>query len=130
MATDTSRISALHFEHQLWTNELRFFEDEINIYEGYLSDLVTHSNDKEMLAKLEHFQNQFIRQKEVIDHMRHDIREHEHAISHFAEANPSYSTSDEVRFEDHDDLRDRMDQFKRIYSDLKKEFYQFMRKWM
>jgi hypothetical protein len=130
MATENVMLTDLHFEHRLWETELNFYADEIAIYENRLSDLVTGNRGKDILPQLEQFQNQFIRQKEVIDHMRHDIREHEHAISHFAEANPRYSTSDEVRFEDHDDLRERMDQFKKIYAELKKDFYQFMRKWL
>jgi hypothetical protein len=122
MATDTSRISALHFEHQLWTNELRFFEDEINIYEGYLSDLVTHSNDKEMLAKLEHFQNQFIRQKEVLDELHSDIHKHEQHLSRLLQ---DQRVSDAGDDEKHKTMAERIDRFKAIYADLKQNFLKF-----
>jgi hypothetical protein len=122
MATPTSRASALHFEHQLWTNELRFFEDEINIYEGYLGDLVTQSNDKEMLAKLEHFQNQFIRQKEVLDELNSDIHKHEQHLSLLLQDDQD---SNDVDDEQHQEMSERIDRFKTIYSELKQNFLKF-----
>jgi len=122
MATDTSRISALHFEHQLWTNELRFFEDEINIYEGYLGDLVTQSNDKEMLAKLEHYQNQFIRQKEVLDGLNSDIHKHEQHLSQLLQDQRDSNAGDD---EKHQAMAERIDRFKAIYGELKQNFLRF-----
>lgn len=120
-------IEQLHFEHQVWSKELSFFADEINIYENRLGTLVSGSSDKEMLAGLEHFQNQFIRQKEVIDQLDRNIRVHEKHLSDLASKDMESSPSDSGI---HDTMREEMNQFRKIYSELKTEFFKFMGKWM
>ncbi len=128
MLIEKRPIDQLHFEHRLWTNEVDFVKDEITIYEHRLEELVLRNDDKEMLAQLEHFQNQFIREKEVIDALLSDIKKHEQTIS--KEAREQGSEREQVFHSDHDDLRERMESFRSIYGDLKKEFYRFMAKWM
>ena len=117
----------LHFEHQVWSKELSFFADEIKIYENRLSDLVSGSNNKEMLAGLEHFQNQFIRQKEVLDQLDRNIRVHEQHLAGLAAKNMESAPSDSGVQET---MREEMNQFRKIYSELKTEFFKFMGKWM
>lgn len=119
-------LSDLHFEHRLWTNELSFFSDELRIYEKRLGVLIQRPLDKGTLSELEQFQNQFIRHKEVIEELNHDIREYEHSLSEYAEEHPI--AVDHVYFRDHDGLRDRMNQFKQIYQNLKDRFMTFLQK--
>jgi len=33
-------IDELHFEHKLWTSKMRFYMDELSIFENHLSELV------------------------------------------------------------------------------------------
>ena len=40
------------------------------------------------MAELEHFQNQYIRQREVIDVLRHDIKQHENFLEKEAKEHP------------------------------------------
>lgn len=121
-------ISDLHFENQIWMNELGFFKDELQIFESRLGELVVKYTDKEFLARLEHFQNQFIRQKEVHDELMHRIKKHEAALSQFAAEQPT--AINHVKFRDHPGLRDSMKQFRKIYSELKEEFIEFMAAFM
>lgn len=121
-------LSDLHFEHKLWINQLSFCQDELAIYERRLGELVIKYTDTDVLARLEQFQNQFIRQKEVIDQLMHDVNKHEQELSQFATEHPI--AIDHVHFKDHTELRDRMDRFNDIYADLKKDFMQYLRKWM
>ena len=121
-------LTDLHFEHKLWNNELSFFADETVIYEHRLEELVRQPHEREMLPQLEHFQNQFIRQKEVIDTLQHDINAYEHRLTLHAEANRE--STEELFFKDHTELRERMESFRSIYTDLKKRFLQFMERWM
>jgi len=113
-------LSDLHFEHKLWINQLAFCQDELVIYERRLGELVNKYTDTDVLAKLEQFQNQFIRQKEVIDQLLHAVNGHEQELSRYAAEHPV--AIDHVHFKDHAGLRDRMDSFNDIYADLKKNF--------
>ena len=118
-------VSPHHFEHTLWMNELKFFEDEVNIYEHQLEKLVNR-NDKVMLASLEQFQNKFIRQKEVLDELKHEIKVHEQKLGWAMQNNP-------VRAKEfgnhHDEMRDKMETFKKIFAGLKVNFYKFLKKY-
>lgn len=126
--TPTSNVQAIqsqHFEHKIWMNELNFFEDEVKIYEHQLEELVKKDN-REMMPQLEHFQNSFIRQKEVLDQLKHDIHEHERKIAGIL-ANVT-NLSDQVK-QDHEDARDQVETFKKIFNELKGEYLQFLRKY-
>lgn len=119
-------IAQLHFEHQIWRKELAFFEDELKSFENRLGELVVASHDHDMLAGLEQFQNQFIRQKEVIDQLDRDIRVHEQHLSKLALKDMEAAPSDNGL---HDRMREDMNQFRKIYGELKTEFFKFMATW-
>ena len=77
MVLSDEGLQVIHFEHRLWVNELNFFADELNIYEQQLGALATKYDKRGAMQELEQFQNQFIRQKEVLDTLQHDIHIHE-----------------------------------------------------
>ena len=122
MVTEKNDVQTLHFEHRLWSNELSFFYDEIAIFEHRLEELAQNYGERDTLAGVEHFQNQFIRQKEVLDQIRHDIGVHEQHLTRLAQANEKISNLDE---EKHAKMKDSMDIFRKIYQELKQEFYRF-----
>ena len=125
--TKVVHLSDLHFEHKLWLNELRFATDELKIYEHYLEDLVLRKSDKEMLAQLEQYQNQFIREKEIIDILNHDIQKHEKILVEFAQKHPK--SFDSYDLEDHNGLRENLERFRKIFNELKVNFFKFMSNW-
>jgi len=120
----TKHIDELHFEHRVWLNNLKFCKEEITIFEHRLEELVQRNTGKELLAELEHFQNQYIREKEVIDELRHDIKQHENFLEKESVEKPV--AIDHRAFGDHAELRDRMETFERLYDELKQEF----RRWL
>lgn len=128
MTTVKKSIDTLHFEHRLWINELKFAKDELTIYERRLEELVKKSDNKELMTNLERFQNKFILQKEKVHDLMTDIQRHEVRLSDFAAAHRD--GDDELVFTDHDQIRKRMDVFREISSELKKDFYEFMRNWI
>lgn len=121
-------ISDLHFELNLWLNELKFYKDEIKIFNRRLEDIVNRNTDQEVMRQLEHFQNQYIRQIEVIDELRHEVKQHENILEQEVIDNPI--DVDHRYFEDHTELRDQAVQFKKIYAELKAEYMRFLTKWM
>ena len=121
-------IGDLHFELNLWLNEFKFYKDEIAIFNHRLEDIVSRNTGMEVMQELEHFQNQYIRQIEVIDELRHEVKQHENALEREALANPT--AIDHVLFDDQTELREQVEQFKKIYNELKGEFMRFLSKWM
>lgn len=123
MSTVKVDVENLHLEHRLWQNELSFFADQLKIFEHHLERLVSKKNDRDVLANLEHFQNQFIRQKEVLDQLQHDIKVHDQEMGRMLQNDKEPNEADLVR---HNKVDDQMQTFRKIYSELRDEFLQFM----
>lgn len=121
-------LSDLHFEHTQWVNELDFFASQINSFENRLGEIAIRNTGADVKAKLEQYQNQFIRQKEVIDELKHKIGSHENGLTSYAVAHPV--AIDHMHFDDHTDIREEMEQFRAIYQELKDNYYKFVLQWM
>ena len=125
MVLSDESLQVVHFEHRLWVNELNFFADELKIYEHQLEELVKKAHKKEAMQELEQFQNQFIRQKEVLDTLQHDIHIHEQRLSDAIQGKKELPLDPEY----HDFLKGQMESFRSIYAELKGNFYRFLNKW-
>jgi hypothetical protein len=124
--SDQKYIQDLHGDHNNWLSDLALAKDEIKSYQLRLQEVNAANNDTETRALVEHFQNQFIRENEVIDILKHDIAKYEHELSAATAANNV--ASDRRRVADHPELRDRMETFSHIFADLKYEFREFLAK--
>jgi chromosome segregation ATPase len=117
-------LNDLHFDHQEWLNRLRFYKDEIHIFERRLEDIVKRNTTQEVMAELEHFQNRYIREREMIDELRHDIKQHENFLERETSERPT--AVDHRLFGDHGELRERMETFERLYGELKHELHRWL----
>jgi len=125
---ETVFLKDLHFEHRLYLNELKFYKEELEIFEHRLDELVKKYTTKKVLARLEQFQNKFIHQKEVIHDLKHRIKAHEKQLAYFAE-NHSIAV-DHQHFKDHAALREEMIDYRKIFSELKESFLRYLAEWM
>ena len=127
--TPTISIRSLHLEYQLWMRELTFYKEEIKIFESHLEILVRNNTAMEVRAGVEHFQNQFIRQKEVIDQLKHNLNISEKQLAAYA-YDLSGSGIENGRLDNHPVLREEMIIFRKIYKELKADFRRFEADWM
>ena len=118
----------LHFEHQQWSSELAFWEDELKSFKNRLGELVTRWTDKEVLAQLEHYQNEFILHGGVIEDLQETIEQHETRIA--AQTKTGQDALDTILVKKHLEFRNRMETQRQIYADLKKEFFRFLSRYM
>lgn len=116
-------LTDLHAEHNEWINALKFYKDDLSALNNRLQELVVNNSKVEILAQIEHFQNQFIRQSEVIDILVHDIKAEENNIVKNIQANPT--ASDHRSAPDHSELRDRYQTFEKLFKELREEFNTF-----
>ena len=121
-------IGDLHHDQREWLNALTFYKEDITILEHRLEDIVRRNNKPEVMAEVEHFQNQFIREREVIDELRHDIKQEENVLEKEMKDHPV--AIEHRYFKDHTELRDRFQTFEKLYRELKHEFQQWLVKWM
>jgi predicted RNase H-like nuclease (RuvC/YqgF family) len=126
-----SSVSIDQFQEELqeWKHELSSFKQEIRHFEHHLEKMSSKKLPKDRLAQVEHFQNSFICQKEVIDRLRHDLPDSQHKVEHiFREAHGARQDSNAVVLGHL--LRDRMDMFRRIFHDVKEDFKKFETEWV
>ncbi|SHF48647.1 hypothetical protein [Flavisolibacter ginsengisoli] len=125
----TVSIRSLHLEYQLWVRELIFYKEEIKIFESHLEDLVSRNTRQGVQVQIEHFQNQFICQKEVIDILKHKLNISERQLAAFV-YDLSGGVIDSIRMDNHSELREEIQTFRRLYKKLKTYFRHFETEWM
>lgn len=118
--TPSIRIGDLDLELKNWLDTLRFYREEIMVFEHHMEALAQRAHPQEELARLEHFQNQYIRQREVIDELRHDLKQHENRLEEEPRDQPI--ETDHSCSTGHAALRDRMLTFEKLYKEVKEEF--------
>ncbi|QVY65570.1 hypothetical protein [Polaribacter sp. Q13] len=118
----------MHFEHINWKRELAFWEDELKSFNRRLSELVSRWTDKDVLAKLEHFQNEFVLHEAVIEDLQEIIEEHETRIA--AQSKTNKDALDTQLAKKHVEFRNKMENQRNIYTQLKKDFFRFLEEYM
>lgn len=121
-------IDDLHFEHQQWVRELKFFKEEMGFFRNRLEEIAERYTSMDVMKELEKFQNQMYIQGNAIDTLIHDVNAHEHEISKYAEEHPV--AIDHVLFKDHGPLRERIDRNRELVLQFKQEYQRFLAKWM
>jgi hypothetical protein len=124
MSTTLKPLNFLFAENEDWLKRLDFYKGETKILADRLKDAASLLQGSPAMAKVEHFQNQFIIQREQIDEIAHDVRDHQNYIENRVKENPT--ASDHRSLNDHPKLRDRVLTFEKLYNDMRKEFYQFI----
>jgi hypothetical protein len=120
--------SDLHFEHKQWRRELFFWEDELRSFNNRLNELVLRWTKKDVLAQLEHYQNQFTIHENTINELQDHINLHEKNISEHTKKGDDVLNQELVK--DHIEFRNRMEIQRNLYNNLKKEFFRFLSEYM
>ena len=128
METQVIYNSDLHFEHEHWRSELLFWKDEIRSFNNRLEDLVARWTDKEVLAQLEHYQNEFILHQGRIDEFLEGIEKHEHRMA--GKSMAGEISMDTVLVKNHMEFREEMEVQRQMFHTLKKEFFAFLTRYM
>jgi hypothetical protein len=119
----------LHVEYQFWIAELNFDVELIKIFESHLAFIASGNTDKKLMPRIEQFQNQFIRQREVIDELKHDLNVSEKQLAAFLR-DMSPIGFDNERLDNHSELRERFLTFRDLFDDLKVRFRRFESEWL
>jgi hypothetical protein len=61
-------------DHAEWISKLKSYKHELVSLEGSLAELAANSKQREVLARVEHFQNQFIVQRVNVNEILHALK--------------------------------------------------------
>lgn len=125
---ETSTIYSLHAEHKEWLEKLKFYKDEVEIMEKRIAEVASKYTHKDVLAQIEHFQNQCIIQRERIDILRHNVNEAERELEKNINNNPT--AVDHRKVKDEVENRDQVNTLEKIFTDLRRELNEFLSKTM
>lgn len=114
----------LHEDHKNWLIELEFCKGEIIFFQSILEDFADKNNDPEKMLLVEQFQNKFLLENKTIEIYSQEILNEEERLKEFIK---THSENIEfITFSDHKDRRSKMATYRRLFAELKKEFYQFI----
>ena len=122
------KIDTLHTEHREWLNKLDFYKQDLGFLKNRLEEVASKNTSKDTLALVEHFQNQFIIQKNEMDEFRHAIKEHENLLEAAININPV--AINRQRLNDHPEMRERMERFEKLFQELRMELLRFVSKYL
>ncbi len=114
-------------EHQEWLKSVEFYDQDLDTLEKRLMEIVTKNNTRDVMAGVEHFQNQFIVQRNNIDELRHSINEHAGKVASDAQVHQGRMETGLVG--EHDGLADQVRSFEKIFNELRHEYNLFLAKW-
>lgn len=117
-----------HLENQDWLKRLAFYKEEIVILKERLDEVTTKNNALDFLKDVEHFQNQFIVQRNNIDELGHSIKMNEQRLVNEVNANPV--AVDRRKVENHVTEEDFIGYFEKNFAELRTEYNKFLSKWM
>ena len=120
-------MTVVNAEHNEWLKGLDFYRDDLKIHERRLLELAGRSSDFELSRGIEHFQNQFLIQRNTMDELRHAIREH--AASFGQQVSKGDGTHEGSMSVTHDALKDGYLSFEKVMNELRHEFTGFLERW-
>jgi hypothetical protein len=127
MSGTKKHIADLYPELKEWEGYTLFVKDEIRSFNKKLEEVAVNYTSKDVLAEVEHFQNQFIRQNEACDELLHEFHLSEHVFAELSQKNPA---STHVILNDHLPLREKVESHKLIFTDLKHEYHNFLSRYL
>lgn len=125
------KISITHVsnEHNRWLRGLDFYETEIGIQKGILTEIASKNTGADVMKEVEHFENQFKVQQDAISRLRHDIRMNLERIADQAKhQSAGYIDGDLVN--EHTSLGAQYDTEEHIIKGIIHSFRRFAEQWM
>jgi uncharacterized coiled-coil DUF342 family protein len=118
------QLAKMHSEHADWQKKILYYREELNSLNSSLESYVQKVPPRDISPSIEHFQNQFIRQSEVLDIMRHDFKQYENRIE---DAQNGQSTTIDKLDIERKSFLEQLNNFDKIFTDLKAEFSEFQK---
>ncbi len=125
---EQEKIYAQHSENMEWSNTLKFYKEELDVLKARLAEIASKNNHQEVMKEVEHFQNQFIIQKDNIDRISHEVKMHEQKLLNDIKANPT--AADHRKVEYHSKEKELVSGFEKNMNEIRNEFKRFAAKWM
>lgn len=119
------QLTDLLAEHEGWQKQILYFKSELKSMKDELGIIVAKYSPRDVPASSEHFQNQIILQKDVLDIMRHDFKQFENQVEHAQRLDGNVS---DYLIMMRNAYKIRLNDYDKIFNELKNEFETFKSK--
>jgi len=128
MQTMYMNDTLLNYEHTDWLRAIEFYKDDLSVLQKRLAEVAFKNSRESVQAGVEHFQNQFLIQKNNLDELRHYVNEH---IVHVQDkySKPYPAPGDELLTE-HEQRKAEFQSLEKTMTGLRQEFNSFLAKWL
>ncbi|OYU97142.1 MAG: hypothetical protein CFE21_02290 [Bacteroidetes bacterium B1(2017)] len=109
----------LFTEHTNWLRMIDQTKSQYKDLQNRLERALPQFDHTALMARVEQFQNRFIRHREVIDELRHEIKQHENHLQQLDQPNHLLLLT-------HINLRDQFNRFYDLYIELERDFDEFL----
>jgi hypothetical protein len=117
-----------HEENTDWKNRLDFYKTEIQILKNLLGEVAEKNTAEDVQKQVEHYQNQFIVQRNNIDLLAHNIQLNEDKLQKEIVSNPV--AVDHRKMDYHQTEKEFIDFFETNFNEVRHDFKVFAAKWM
>ena len=121
-------ITRIGTDHTIWQKGFGFYRDELDIMESRLTEIAKKNTTFEARQGVEHFQNQFIVQRNNIDELKHEVNIYVAKLGTDAQHHGGRMESNMI--EEHASLHEKYEDFERVMNILRHEFNEYLSKWM
>lgn len=123
---EATKIEVLHSEHREWLNKVDFYYDELKVFRRRLDEIASKNSAVDIMKQVEHFQNQFLIQRNELDELKHAIQSDEQLVVKSVKQNDTAFNRRTLM--DDGTLRMRVAQFEKLFHQLRSEFIAFVAK--
>jgi hypothetical protein len=109
-----------HEENTDWKNRLDFYKTEIQILKNLLGEVAEKNTAEDVQKQVEHYQNQFIVQRNNIDLLAHNIQLNEDKLQKEIDSNPI--AVDHRKMEYHQTEKEFIDFFETNFNEVRHVF--------
>ncbi len=121
---ETMTAMALETEHLKWLKNLDMYKQQLNMMDQEIAEFVATKPPRALTPKIEQFQNQFIRQREVLDTLRHNVKAHENEIERMTNFALEYLRDRVTR--EHLKLKIEFKRFVELFMEMEQDFHDFL----
>lgn len=123
-----TNASLLNYEHFDWLKAIDFYKDDLSVLQKRLAEVAFKNTGKEVMADVEHFQNQIIVQRNNLEELSHGIYEHIHHVVEDSRVHAGKVAQPLV--EEHTQKKDEFQSLMYVIKGLRNEFNHFIAKWL
>ena len=115
-------------EHREWLDKLDFYKDDLTILNKRLTEIAAKNSSADARAGIEHFQNQFIIQRNNIDELKHLVNENAHRAFEDAKSHGGHISTNTTA--EYKNTEEQINAFETVINELRHEFQNYSAKWM